>query len=123
MQTFVQAVLLIAAGLGDAPGGVGGRFHADEAGQTGEETAGEEGDRHDVVLHVEVGHHGEDDGNDNEEEGNNFVLLLEVGHGAFAHVARYLLHAVCAFIGLLHVEEEYSGECQCDDGGNWNDPE
>ena len=123
LQTLVEAVLFVTAGLGHAAGGVGSRLHADEASQTGEDTTGEEGDGYNVVLQAVVGHDAEHHCDDYEEDGNNLVLLFQVGHGAFAHVARNLLHTVVAFVGLLHVEEELSGKCQRDDGSKRHYPE
>ena len=123
LKALVQAVLLIAAGLGHTAGGVGSRLHTDKASQTGENTTGKESDGNNVVLQAVEGHDAEHHCDDYEEDGNNLVLLFQVGHGAFAHVARNLLHAVVAFVGLLHVEEELSGKCQCYDGCKRHYPE
>ena len=123
LQTLVQTVLCVTAGLSHTTGSVGGRLHADETGKTGEETAGQEGDGYNLVLQAEVGHDAEDNGDDDEEDGNNLVLLLQVGHGAFAHVARNLLHAIRTLICLLHVEEELGRAGQNQQRGNGNDPE
>ena len=123
LKALVEAVLLIAASLGHAAGGISSRLHADETSQTGEDTTGKESNGYNVVLQAEVGHHAEGDCDNHEEDSNNLVLLLQVGHSAFAHVARNLLHTVVALVGLLHVEEELGGKSQHQDGGNGNDPE
>ena len=123
LKALVEAVLFVTAGLSHTAGGVSSRLHADETSQTGENTTGEEGDGNNVVLQAVVGHDAEHHCDNHEEDGNNLVLLFQVGHGAFAHVARNLLHAVVAFVGLLHVEEELSGKCQRDDGSKRHYPE
>ena len=123
LQALVEAVLLIAAGLGHTAGGIGSRLHADEAGQTGEDTTSQECDGNNVVLQAVESHDAEHHCDDDEEDGNNLVLLLEVCHGAFTHIARNLLHAVVALVGFLHVEEELGGKCQRDDGCKRHYPE
>ena len=53
LQTFVKA---LTGTIGGTRGSIGGGLHAQEAGQTGEETAGQEGEPHHTVLQVEYGH-------------------------------------------------------------------
>ena len=123
LKALVEAVLLIAASLGHTAGGIGSRLHADETGQTREEAAGQEGDGHNLVLQVVECHHGEDDGQDNEDESHYLVLLLQVGHGAFAHVAGDFFHAVCPFVRLLHAAVELCGKSKRHQGSCRNNPE
>ena len=46
---------------------------------------------------------GEENGHDHEYDDNHLVLLLEVSHGALAHILGYLLHCRCPFILLFHL--------------------
>ena len=114
LQPLVQGVL--GAG-GGAVGGEGGRAHAQEAGQAGEEAAGDEGEGHPGVLRVQhEGHEGEQDEDQQENEGDDPVLPLQVDHGPFLHVAGDALHVGGARVLLFHVTEEIIGESQGHDG-------
>ena len=98
-------------GVGRTGTGIGGGFHAHEAGQAAEEAAGEEGERNPGILHAEsVGQNGEQRGQHGKDNDDDPVLLLEVGHGAFAHVLGDFFHGNGSFALFHHLTEEYPGE-------------
>ena len=86
-------------GLGGPGVGLGGNLHADEAGQHGPDTAGDEGEGGKFGEHLSV----RGEGNDQQEHkdhqkylGYGAVLPLEVGVGALTDRGRDLLHQVGA---------------------------
>ena len=104
LEAAVQRAL---GGIGRPCRGVCCRAHAHVSCQTGEETAGEECERHPGVLDVQsVGEEREQKRQDNEYDDNDFVLLLEIGHCPFAHILCDLFHGRGAFVFLLHLLEE-----------------
>ena len=65
-----------------------------------------------------ISHDGEDDDQTNEYFAHHLILLFEIGHSAFAHVAGYLSHAWCALIGPHHTLKENP----CHDRSDGYDP-
>ena len=80
-----------ASRLGDAGVGAHREVHADEAGRAGEDAADDESDRGLVVLQEP-----EHDRDRHRDRGDDRVLAVEVGLGAFLHRARDFLHALVA---------------------------
>ena len=102
--------------VGGAGGGVGGRAHADETGEAGEETARQEGERDPAVLDMEaIGQDGEQARKDDEYDDHDLVLLAEIGHRALADILGNLLHGRRPFAFLHHLVVEEPGEEQGDD--------
>ncbi len=91
--------------------GVGRGLHPEEAGQAGEEAAGEEGHRDPGVLDLEdEGHERQQDDQADEDHGHDLVLLFEVGHGAFADIGGDPGHVLGALALLFHLVVEEPGE-------------
>ena len=87
------------------------RPHAHIAGQSGEETARQEGERDPGVLHPEsIGQDGEQAGQHRENDDDHLVLLLEISHGTFAHIPGDFLHHRSALALLHHLREEDPGK-------------
>ncbi len=90
---------------------VRGRAHAHITGQSGEETARQEGERDPGVLHPKaIGQDGEQAGQHRENDDDHLVLLLEISHGAFTHILGDLLHRGSALALLHHLPEEDPGK-------------
>ena len=105
-----------AGGVCRAGGSIGGRLHAQKAGQAGEETAGQEGDGHPRVLHVEaVGHDGKHEGQAHKHEGHDLVLLFEVRHRPLADGGGDFHHLRGTLTFFHHLPVEIPGERQCQD--------
>ena len=63
--------------IGRATRGIGGGLHAKEAGQAGEETTRKESEGHPRILYLQhIGHEGEQQGEYDEGDKHDFVLLL-----------------------------------------------
>ena len=93
--------------IGRTGGGVGRRLHPDESGQAGEETAGQEGERHPRILHVEpVRQHRKERGQHDKHDDDDLVLLFQVSHRTFAHILRNLFHRYGPLALLHHLTEE-----------------
>ena len=111
----LQAAVQPLAGRLRGPVGSAGRgFHADIAAEAGEETAGQERDRHKGILHLEDRQHREDHEQHEEHHAHHLVLAVKVSHRAFADVPGDLLHPVGTFIGGDHflVENRRHQQCQ-----------
>ena len=104
--------------------GVGGRLHAEKARQSGEKTAGEEGERHPRILHARtVGQPCEQQGQHQKDDPHDFVLLSQIGHGPLPDVAGDGPHAFGAFVLTFHVAVEAGGGQECRDGCDGDEPE
>ena len=120
LQATVEA---LACRIGSTSRSVGGRLHAEETGQAAEETSGEEGERYPRILGIEaVGHDGENNSKDNEDDEHNLVLLLQVSHSALADILGNLAHTRCTLVSLHHTAKEDPCHHQCDDGCDGYDP-
>ena len=119
-----SSIHTLAGGIGCAGRGVGGGLHAEETGQSGEETASEEGEGHPGILHVQaIGHEGEERTEDDKHDGDDLVLLLEVSHCTFAHIERNFFHTRRTFVGLHHLSEEVVRHTECHDRCEGHKPE
>ena len=98
-----------------AVGGAGRGLHADVAAEAGEEAAGQEGDRHERILHPAVGQNCKDDEEDEKDDADHLVLAAEIGHRPFAHVTGDLLHPLISFVGRDHLAVEHQRNQQSDD--------
>ena len=114
----------VTGGIGGTRRSIRGGLHAQEARQTGEETARQEGDGHPMVLHVEaVGHNREEDDQPQEDETYDFILLFQVRHSPLAHGGGYLLHLRCTFALLHHLPVEMPGKGESQYGCGRYEPE
>jgi len=105
------AVERFARSFSGARRGIGCGLHAEKTGQTGEEAAGQECDRHPAVLHLQhEGHKGEQNDQADKDKGNHLVLLLQISHGAGSDIGGDLRHALAAFAGLFHLPVKKPGE-------------
>jgi len=119
-QPLVQA---LSGRVGRACAGVCGGFHAEESGQSAEESAGEKGKRHPRVLGVEsVGHDGKDAGQNDKHIQHDLVLLLEIGHRPASHILRDLAHAGRTLVFFHHAPKEEPRHSQCAYRGNGDEP-
>ena len=106
-REFEAAVQRALSGVGRPCRGICGCAHAHVARQTGEETAGEECERHPGILDVQsVRQEREQERQNDKYYDNDFVLLLEIGHCPFAHILCDLFHGRGAFVFFLHLLEE-----------------
>ena len=120
LQSGVHA---LAGSIGSTGRGIGGGLHAEEAGQSGEETTGEECEGHPGVLYVQaIGHKSKEGTEHHEDNTNDLVLLLEVGHSTFAHIERNFFHTRRTFIGLHQLREEEVRHTQCHDRCDGHEP-
>ena len=94
LKTAVQA---LAGALRGSAGCRSSRLHAEETAQTGEETSGQERDRHKGILHTDNGKNGEDDEKHQEHDSHAGILLFEISHRALADVTGNLLHRGVSF--------------------------
>ena len=118
------AVERLARGVGRTRRSVGRGLHAEIAGQSRKESARQEGEGHPRVLHPgAVGQIGEKQRQHHEYDGDDLVLLAQVGHGAPAHVPGDLAHARRAFILALHRTVKRPSQQQGDNRGSGNEPE
>ena len=86
---------------------ISGGLHAYESGQSAEETAGQEGERHPGILHAEaIGQHGKQGREDNKNNDHHLVLLFEVSHGSLPDVLGDFFHGNGSFALLHHLAEE-----------------
>jgi hypothetical protein len=100
-----------AGGLSRAGRGVGGRFHAEESGQSGKESAAQEGHRNPGILDFEdKGQNGQNERQEEKDDHDDLVLLLEVGHGAFADMESDPSHALVAFGRFFHLTVKIKSE-------------
>ena len=108
LQTFVQRFLSARRGARRSPSR---RFHPEPTGQTGEETAGQERPRNDLVLNARAPSQvHQERPNDDEENRDDFILLLQIRVGALANRRRDLDHFFVPFVGLHHRLEELDRE-------------
>ena len=112
-QTAVQAG---AAGIGGAAVGLGGDAHADEAGKTGEEAAGDERKGYEPGKQTEGSHGTQDNEHAGKENGYNGVLALQIGVSAFTDGCGNFLHQRGAFLKLQDLLRGDECEHQRDDG-------
>ena len=118
-----SAVQTLAGGVGRAGRGVGGCLHAEETCQTGEEASGEEGEGNPAVLHVQtVGHEGKQQGEHDEDDGYDAVLLTQIGHGTATHMTGDFSHSGRALVLPHHLTEEDVRHAQCHDRGQGHEP-
>ena len=120
-QTAVQRG---ACGIGGTCGSIGSGLHAQESGKSGEESAGQEGYRYPMVLYIEaVGHDGEQDYQSEEDHPDDFVLLFQVRHGAFAYGGGNLHHLRSSFALFHHLAVEVPGKTEGQDRSDGYNPE
>ena len=99
-QTAVQP---LTGSIGCTTTGVSSCLHAKETTQAREEATGEKGKRYPRILHMQsVGHECKQQGQDDEDNEYNLVLLTQISHGTLAYMRGYLTHARCAFVGFHH---------------------
>ena len=106
-----------------ACGGVGGGLHSEKSRKPGEESSGEESERHPRVLHLhDICHEGENSGKNDKHYCDNLVLLFKIRHGTFSYMSGYLTHSYGSLVFLHHVsEEDPRGSQSCYAGGG-NEP-
>ena len=93
VEALVQALV---GGVGSAGVGAGGDFHAHEAGQSGVEPAGDEGEGHEGGDELHHRQYRQNDDHDDEELDDGGVLALEIGVRALADGGSNLFHQVGA---------------------------
>ena len=82
--------------------GSGCDLHADETGQAGENTAGEERKRGEYVHKSTERQHQEKNKNDGKENSDSAILLFQERIGAFADRQSDLLHLIGTFVHFEH---------------------
>ena len=92
-ESHLQALIEGTAGsMCGACRGISGCFHTQKAGQTREESPGQEGKRYPIVLQTEISHGGKNQGQYYKYYGDDLVLLLEIGHRSFSYKTGNFFH-------------------------------
>lgn len=97
-------------------------LHAEETGQTREETTCKECEPYPTVLEVKQRHYEEQYGEDDEHDADNLVLLFQIGHSALTDVSSDFAHCRSTFIFFQHSAIEEKCKTQCNDGSAKYDP-
>ena len=105
-QAAVQAVTASISGSGI---GSGSDLHADKAGQTGEETAGQECKRNKGSQHLQKSHDAQNNEHNCEENTNDLILATQVGVSTLPNGGRDLDHLV----STLREREDLASHQQC----------
>ena len=98
-------------GVGSPGGCISRSPHSDESRKAGEESSRQESERHPGILKIEsVGHYCEDNRKDDENDGDDLILLLEIGHRSFPHVLCDFFHRRGSLIFFPHLAVEKPGK-------------
>ena len=121
LQTCIQT---LTGSVGRTGRGVGGGLHAEETCQSGEETSREEGKRHPGILYVQaVCHEGKEGTEHHKHDGDDLVLLFQIGHSAIAHIECNFFHTRRTLVGRHHLTEEEVRHAQCHHRCDGHEPE
>ena len=121
VQPLVQA---LGSSLSGAGVGIGGDLHADEAGQAGVNTTGQEseGDKP-AVQHAPPNQNEQDDEDDDEHLEHRHILMLQIRICTLADSGGDLFHGVRALRVTHDLTALHDGEEQCDDSAHEANPE